>query len=169
MTTSSRWRKRSSPRRLSASSGARTGRMPMSMARAGKSMTAISLASSPISHPTRRRGARSWSTTRHGSSGSGEAEPRHGHGPARRGSLGWSDNIPREGIMAEGSSLGALASRFVNVESLPWIDTGQGNKMKVLYHDPASDMLTILSKLEPGAGIPAHMHEDLEQTLVLEG
>ena len=71
--------------------------------------------------------------------------------------------------MAEGSSLGALASRFVNVESLPWIDTGQGNKMKVLYHDPATDMLTILSKLEPGAGIPAHMHEDLEQTLVLEG
>src|SRR5579863_8145660 len=71
--------------------------------------------------------------------------------------------------MAEGSSLGALASRFVNVESVPWIDTGQGNKMKVLYHDPATDMLTILSKLEPGAGIPAHMHEDLEQTLVLEG
>jgi len=71
--------------------------------------------------------------------------------------------------MAEGSSLGALASRFVNVESLPWIDTGQGNKMKVLYHDPATDMLTILSKLEPGTGIPAHMHEDLEQTLVLEG
>jgi anti-sigma factor ChrR (cupin superfamily) len=71
--------------------------------------------------------------------------------------------------MAEGSSLGALASRFVNVESLPWIDTGQGNKMKVLYHDPATDMLTILSKLEPGAGIPPHMHEDLEQTLVLEG
>jgi len=71
--------------------------------------------------------------------------------------------------MAEGSSLGALASRFVNVESLPWIDTGQGNKTKVLYHDPATDMLTILSKLEPGAGIPAHVHEDLEQTLVLEG
>ena len=30
-------------------------------------------------------------------------------------------------------------------------------------------MLTILAKLEPGAGIPAHVHEDLEQTFVLEG
>jgi anti-sigma factor ChrR (cupin superfamily) len=41
--------------------------------------------------------------------------------------------------------------------------------MKVIYHDPATDMLTILSKLAPGAGIPAHVHEDLEQTFVLEG
>jgi anti-sigma factor ChrR (cupin superfamily) len=41
--------------------------------------------------------------------------------------------------------------------------------MKVIYHDPASGMLTILAKLEPGAGIPAHVHEDLEQTFVLEG
>jgi anti-sigma factor ChrR (cupin superfamily) len=71
--------------------------------------------------------------------------------------------------MTEASSLGALASRFVEIESLPWIDTAPGNKMKVLYHDPATDMLTILTKLEPGAGIPAHLHEDLEQTLVLEG
>ena len=71
--------------------------------------------------------------------------------------------------MAEGSSLGALASRFVNLDSVPWIETGPGNKMKVLYHDPETDMLTIISKLEPGAGIPAHLHEDLEQTYVLEG
>jgi len=71
--------------------------------------------------------------------------------------------------MAEGSSLGSLASRFVNIDSVPWIDTAPGNKMKVLYHDPATDMLTILTRLEPGAGIPEHIHEDLEQTLVLEG
>jgi anti-sigma factor ChrR (cupin superfamily) len=71
--------------------------------------------------------------------------------------------------MAEASSLGALASRFIDIESMPWIETAPGNKMKVLYHDPATDMLTILTKLEPGAGIPDHVHEDLEQTLVLEG
>ena len=71
--------------------------------------------------------------------------------------------------MAEASSLGALASRFVEIESLPWIETAPGNRMKVLYHDPATDMLTILTRLDPGAGIPAHLHEDLEQTLVLEG
>ena len=70
---------------------------------------------------------------------------------------------------AQAASLGALASRFINTDSVPWIEMAPGNKMKVIYHDPVSDMLTILSKLEPGAGIPAHKHEDLEQTFVLEG
>ena len=69
----------------------------------------------------------------------------------------------------DASSLGQLASRFVETEQVPWIEMGQGNKMKVIYHDPVSDMLTILSKLEPGSGIPPHVHEDLEQTFVLEG
>jgi anti-sigma factor ChrR (cupin superfamily) len=69
----------------------------------------------------------------------------------------------------EASSLGTLASRFIETESLPWITTGPGNKMRVIYHDHATGMLTILAKLEPGAGIPAHVHEDLEQTFVLEG
>ena len=71
--------------------------------------------------------------------------------------------------MAAAASLAALASRFINTESLPWIETSPGNKMKVVYHDADSGMLTILSKLAPGSGIPAHMHEDLEQTFVLEG
>jgi anti-sigma factor ChrR (cupin superfamily) len=69
----------------------------------------------------------------------------------------------------EAAALNALASRFIDTDSVPWIETSPGNKMKVIYHDPVTDMLTILSKLEPGAGIPAHKHEDLEQTFVLEG
>jgi anti-sigma factor ChrR (cupin superfamily) len=69
----------------------------------------------------------------------------------------------------DAQALGALASRFIDTDEVPWTETGPGNKMKVIYHDPASGMLTILSKLEPGAGIPAHVHEDLEQTYVLEG
>jgi anti-sigma factor ChrR (cupin superfamily) len=71
--------------------------------------------------------------------------------------------------MAHVQALGALASRFIDTDEVPWIETGPGNRMKVIYHDPASGMLTILAKLEPGAGIPAHVHEDLEQTYVLEG
>ncbi|HUZ71692.1 MAG TPA: cupin domain-containing protein [Stellaceae bacterium] len=64
----------------------------------------------------------------------------------------------------------ALASRFVDIEAIPWIDTpNPGMKVKVLYYDPKTEMLTMLSKLAPGAGIPEHMHEDLEQTFVLEG
>lgn len=71
--------------------------------------------------------------------------------------------------MADLQDLGALASRFIDTDEVPWVETGPGNRMKVIYHDPASGMLTILAKLEPGAGIPAHAHEDLEQTYVLEG
>jgi anti-sigma factor ChrR (cupin superfamily) len=71
--------------------------------------------------------------------------------------------------MVEASSLAALASRYIDTESVPWIETTPGNKMKVIYHDPATDMLTIVARLEPGAGIPAHVHEDLEQTYILEG
>jgi anti-sigma factor ChrR (cupin superfamily) len=71
--------------------------------------------------------------------------------------------------MTDTASLEALASRFINTDSVPWIETAPGNKMKVIYHDTATGMLTILSRLEPGSGIPAHVHEDLEQTYVLEG
>jgi anti-sigma factor ChrR (cupin superfamily) len=71
--------------------------------------------------------------------------------------------------MPEAASLAAMASLFINTDSLPWIETSPGNKMKVIYHDPQSGLLTILSKLAPGSGIPAHRHEDLEQTFVLEG
>jgi anti-sigma factor ChrR (cupin superfamily) len=70
---------------------------------------------------------------------------------------------------ADLQALGAFASRFIDTDDVPWIETGPGNKMKVIYHDPASGMLTILARLAPGAGIPAHVHEDLEQTYVLEG
>jgi anti-sigma factor ChrR (cupin superfamily) len=64
----------------------------------------------------------------------------------------------------------AFASRFVDIESMPWTDTpNPGMKVKVLYYDPKTEMLTMLSKLAPGAGIPEHTHEDLEQTFVLEG
>jgi anti-sigma factor ChrR (cupin superfamily) len=41
--------------------------------------------------------------------------------------------------------------------------------MKVIYSDPATGLLTIIAKLDPGSGIPPHVHEDLEQTYVLEG
>ena len=70
---------------------------------------------------------------------------------------------------ADLQALGALASRFIDTDDVPWIETGPGNEMKVIYHDLASGMLTILARLAPGTGIPAHVHEDLEQTYVLEG
>ena len=65
--------------------------------------------------------------------------------------------------------LGALASRFIDIESLPWVDTAPGNQMKVLMHDPETGMLTLITRLAPGARVPYHRHEDLEQTYILEG
>ena len=62
-----------------------------------------------------------------------------------------------------------LASRFIKTDTLPWVQTGPGSKMKVIYTDPATGLLTIIARLEPGSGIPPHVHEDLEQTYVLEG
>ena len=62
-----------------------------------------------------------------------------------------------------------LASSYIDIESLPWVDTGPGNQMKVLMHDTETGMLTILSRLAPGASIPFHTHEDMEQTYILEG
>ncbi len=72
--------------------------------------------------------------------------------------------------MAPDTAFNPLASRFVDVDATPWIDTpNPGMRVKVLYHDPKTGHLTILSRLAPGCGIPEHTHEDLEQTLVLEG
>jgi anti-sigma factor ChrR (cupin superfamily) len=71
--------------------------------------------------------------------------------------------------MADAASLGALASRFIATDEVPWIENAPGHKSKVIYYNPATDLLTIVSKLEPGARIPMHTHEDLEQTFVLEG
>ena len=62
-----------------------------------------------------------------------------------------------------------LASRVVEIEALPWADVGPGNEMKLLMHDPESGMMTILTRLAPGASIPFHMHEAMEQTYIIEG
>jgi len=71
--------------------------------------------------------------------------------------------------MADAASLAALASRFIETDTVPWIENAPGHKSKVIYYDPKTELLTIISKLEPGAGIREHTHEDLEQTYVLEG
>ena len=64
----------------------------------------------------------------------------------------------------------ALASRYVEVDKLPWVDTPDpGIKMKVLYHNPETDLLTVIVKLGPGCRIPDHVHQDIEMTYVLEG
>jgi anti-sigma factor ChrR (cupin superfamily) len=63
-----------------------------------------------------------------------------------------------------------LASRYVDVASLPWMPTRfKGVDMKVLMEDKETGLSTTLVRFAPGATLPDHEHVDLEQTFVLEG
>ena len=65
---------------------------------------------------------------------------------------------------------GELASRYVDVGTLPWKPTPTpGIDMKILMQDEASGLLTALFRWEPGTQLPLHEHVEIEQTFVLEG
>ena len=64
-----------------------------------------------------------------------------------------------------------LASRYVKTDDIPWEPMTQcsGVHMKVLVQDTETGLFTGLFKLDPGAVIPDHVHNELEQTYILEG
>ena len=67
-------------------------------------------------------------------------------------------------------TLPPLASRFVDVDSLPWKPTQcDGVEMKILLEDPETGLMTALFRWQPGAKLPLHEHVEIEQTYVLEG
>ena len=67
-------------------------------------------------------------------------------------------------------TLGSTGSRYVDVASLPWKETGYpGVKVKVLLEDFDTGVFTALFSWEPGAKLPLHEHVGIEQTYVLEG
>ena len=66
--------------------------------------------------------------------------------------------------------LGPLASRYVDVDSLPWKPTPcAGIDMKVLVEDKDSGLLTALFRWQPGSELALHEHVEVEQTFVIEG
>jgi anti-sigma factor ChrR (cupin superfamily) len=66
--------------------------------------------------------------------------------------------------------LGPLASRYVDVASLPWKPTPcPGIDMKVLLEDKETGLLTALFRWQPGSELALHEHVEVEQTFVLEG
>lgn len=68
------------------------------------------------------------------------------------------------------AGLAALASRYVDIASLPWTPTRfKGVEMKVLMEDKETGLSTALVRFAPGATLPDHEHVELEQTFVLEG
>lgn len=74
-------------------------------------------------------------------------------------------NVPQH------AGLPLLASRFVDVASLPWVRSERhpGIESKTLLVDPASGLLTMLMRMAPGAKLPDHEHVLIEQTYVLQG
>ena len=69
---------------------------------------------------------------------------------------------------AEGAAV--LASRYIDVDALEWTPTRfPGISSKVLMRDDARGLLTALFRFAPGAALPDHVHEDIEQTFMLEG
>lgn len=66
--------------------------------------------------------------------------------------------------------LASPRSTFVDVNAMDWTPSKfPGVKVKVLYDDPATGLLTVFSRMEPGSFIPLHTHTAIEQTFVLEG
>ena len=66
--------------------------------------------------------------------------------------------------------LGPLASRYVDVDRLPWKPTPcPGIDMKVLLEDKDTGLLTALFRWQPGSELTLHEHVEVEQTFVLEG
>jgi len=72
--------------------------------------------------------------------------------------------------LASEDKLAPLASRYVDVEALPWKPTPtKGIDMKILLEDKESGLLTALFRWEPGTALPLHEHVEIEQTYVLSG
>ena len=68
------------------------------------------------------------------------------------------------------NDLPELASRFVEVDIIPWKPTPcDGIEMKVLMEDEETGMMTAMFKWAPGSKLTFHEHVELEQTFVLEG
>ena len=73
-------------------------------------------------------------------------------------------------MLKDQDRLPPLASRYVDVEDLPWKPTPcEGVEMKVLLHDEETGLMTALFRWAPGATLPLHEHVEVEQTYVLEG
>ena len=68
------------------------------------------------------------------------------------------------------SDLSLSSTRYLNVASLPWLDTVyDGIEMKILFKDDQRGVMTALFRWQPGARLPMHEHTDIEQSYILEG
>jgi anti-sigma factor ChrR (cupin superfamily) len=72
--------------------------------------------------------------------------------------------------LSDQKTVSALSSRYVDVDSLPWLPgAGEGIEWKILMEDRERGLKTALIRWAPGASLPLHEHIDIEQSFVLEG
>jgi anti-sigma factor ChrR (cupin superfamily) len=70
----------------------------------------------------------------------------------------------------DAEKLEPLASRYVEVDRLPWKPTPcPGIDMKILLEEPETGLMTALFRWQPGAELALHEHVEIEQTFVLQG
>ena len=73
-------------------------------------------------------------------------------------------------FLPQEADLAPLASRYVEVDALPWKPTPTpGVDMKVLMQDKETGLLTALFRWAPGTALDLHEHVEVEQTWVLSG
>jgi anti-sigma factor ChrR (cupin superfamily) len=73
-------------------------------------------------------------------------------------------------FLADENKLAPLASRYVDVEALPWKPTPTpGVDMKILMQDKDTGLLTALFRWAPGTSLDLHEHVEVEQTWVISG
>ena len=72
--------------------------------------------------------------------------------------------------MPQLDALGPLASRYVDVDKLPWKPSPfPGVDITVVMEDPETGLMTALTRFAPGAVLPMHEHTALEQSWVIQG
>ena len=79
-------------------------------------------------------------------------------------------SVRTPGLDAAHAALSPLASRYIDVASLPWQPTRfPGVDIKVLMEDSETGLQTVLTRMAPGAVLTDHAHAAIEQSFVLEG
>ncbi len=79
-------------------------------------------------------------------------------------------NASTPALEKQHDQLDSMASRYVDVAELPWVETKYpGVKLKILLENKETGLFTALFHWVPGAKLPLHEHVGIEQTYVLEG
>ena len=64
---------------------------------------------------------------------------------------------------------GLRARVFARVQMETWKQVGPDIQVKTLHYDETAGMVSFLLRAQPGASMPAHVHQAVEECLVLEG